>query len=68
MEQLSKHVSAKKNTRNNRRAVFSLRSVPRDYEKDKQDNLSQLSFETSACQDKSLGAEELSAVQLSEVT
>jgi hypothetical protein len=33
MEQLSKHVSAEKITRKNRRAVFSVRSVPRGYKK-----------------------------------
>jgi hypothetical protein len=57
MEQMSKHVSTKTNTRNNRRAVFSLRSVPRGYKKDKEDRLSQSSFEMPACQDVSLGAE-----------
>jgi hypothetical protein len=35
MEQLSKHPSAEENTRNNRRTVFCVRSVPRDYKKDK---------------------------------
>jgi hypothetical protein len=40
------------------RAVFSAWSVPTGYEKDKEDRFSQLSFETSACQDMSLGAEE----------
>jgi hypothetical protein len=34
-------------------------SVPRGYEKNKEDRLRQLSFETPACQDMSLGAEEL---------
>jgi hypothetical protein len=33
MEQLSIHVSAEANTRNNRRAVFSVRFVPRGYKK-----------------------------------
>jgi hypothetical protein len=36
MEQLSKHVSAEKNSRNNRRAVFSVRSLPKGYKKDKE--------------------------------
>jgi hypothetical protein len=31
----------------------------RDYKKDKEDRLNQLSFETPACQDMCLGAEEL---------
>jgi hypothetical protein len=59
MEQLSKQVSEEMNTRNNRRAVFSVRSVPRGYKQDKEFRLSQLSSETPACQDMSLGAEEL---------
>jgi hypothetical protein len=37
MEQLSKHVSAETNSRNNRRAVFSVRSVLRGYKNDKED-------------------------------
>jgi hypothetical protein len=49
MERLGKHVSAETNSRNNRRAVFSVRSVPRGYKKDKEDCLSQSSFETPAC-------------------
>jgi hypothetical protein len=39
--------------------MFSAWSMPSGYEKDKEDHLSQLSFETPACQDMSLGAEEL---------
>jgi hypothetical protein len=39
--------------------MFSALSLPRDYKKDKEDRLSYLSFETPACQDMSLGAEEL---------
>jgi hypothetical protein len=39
MEQLSKYVSAKTNTRNNRRAVFSAWSVPRGYKNGKEDRL-----------------------------
>jgi hypothetical protein len=35
VKQLSKHVSAETNSRNNRRAVFSVRSVPRGYKMDK---------------------------------
>jgi hypothetical protein len=40
MERLSKHVSAEKNTRNNRRVVISVRSVSRGYKKDKEGRLS----------------------------
>jgi hypothetical protein len=40
VEQLKKHVSAEANIRNNKRAVFSVWSVPRVYEKDKEDRLS----------------------------
>jgi hypothetical protein len=72
MEQLCKQVYAEKNTRNNKRAMFSVRSVPRDYGNDKEDIVSQLSFEMPTCQDMSLelnwgtGASELlSAVQFS---
>jgi hypothetical protein len=36
-----------------------VRSVPRVYKKDEEDHLSKLSFETPACQDMNLGAEEL---------
>jgi hypothetical protein len=39
--------------------VFSAWSVPRGYKKDIEDRLSQLGFETPACQDMSLGAGEL---------
>jgi hypothetical protein len=39
--------------------LFSVRSVLRGYKNDKEDRLSQLSLETPACQDMSLGAEEL---------
>jgi hypothetical protein len=39
-------------------AVFSVQFMPRGYKKDKEDKLSQLSFETPACQDISLGAVE----------
>jgi hypothetical protein len=48
MERLGKHVSGKRDSGNNRRAVFSVRSVPRGYNKGKEDRLSQLSFETLA--------------------
>jgi hypothetical protein len=58
MERFCKHVSAQKNSRNNKRALFSVRSMPKVYKKDKEDRLSQLSFETPACQDMRLGAEE----------
>jgi hypothetical protein len=56
MKRMDKHVSAEKNSRNNR-TVFSVRSVPRCYKKGKADHLSQLIYETPACQDMSLGAE-----------
>jgi hypothetical protein len=59
MEQLRKYVSVETNTRHNRRALFSVRSVGRGCKKDKEDRSSQLSFEMPACQDMSLGAEEL---------
>jgi hypothetical protein len=58
MKQLSKQVSAETNTRNSRGAVFSVRFVPRGCKKDKEDRLSQLSFETPTCQDMSLGDKE----------
>jgi CRISPR/Cas system CMR-associated protein Cmr1 (group 7 of RAMP superfamily) len=35
MERLGKHVSAETNSRNNRRAVFSVQSVTRGYKKDR---------------------------------
>jgi hypothetical protein len=38
--------------------------VPRGYEKDKGDRLSQLSFETPACLNMSLGAEEFELREL----
>jgi hypothetical protein len=44
---------------NNGDVVFSAWSVPRGYETDREHRLSGLSFETPACQDMSLGAEEL---------
>jgi hypothetical protein len=59
MERLGKHVSTETNSRNNRIDVFSVRSVPRDYELDKADRLNKLSFETPPCQDMSLGTEDL---------
>jgi hypothetical protein len=58
MERLSKYVSVETNSRNNRRDVFSVSSLPSGYKKAKV-RLSQLSFETPACQNKSLAAEEL---------
>jgi hypothetical protein len=39
--------------------LFSAWSVPRGYKLDNENRLSQSSFETPACQDMSLGAEEL---------
>jgi hypothetical protein len=59
MEQLSKQVSAETNKCNNSGAVFSVRSVSRGYKIDKEDRLSQLSFEMPAYQNMCLGAEEL---------
>jgi hypothetical protein len=41
MEPLGKHVSSEMNSRNNRRFVFSMWSVPKGYKKDKEDHLSQ---------------------------
>jgi hypothetical protein len=58
MERLGKHVSADSNSRNDTGAVFSVRSMPMSYKKNKEDRLSQLSYETPACQDMSLGAED----------
>jgi hypothetical protein len=59
MGRLGKHVSAETNSRNNRTAVFAVRSVIRGYINDKEDRLSQLGFKTPACQNMSSGAEEL---------
>jgi hypothetical protein len=59
MERLNKHVSEKTNSRNDRRALFSVQSVPRGYDKAKEDCLIQSSFEAPASQDMNLGAEEL---------
>jgi hypothetical protein len=59
MERLGKHVSEEINSRKKIEDLFSVRSVPRGYKKDKEDRVSQLNFETPACQDMSLGAEEL---------
>jgi hypothetical protein len=59
MKRLDKHVYEETNLHNTRRTVFSLRSVTMGYKKCKENCLSQLSFETPACQDMSLGAEEL---------
>jgi hypothetical protein len=48
MEQLSKHVSAGTNTSNNRRSVFSVRTVPTGYKKDKEVRFKTIEFrETS---------------------
>jgi hypothetical protein len=54
IEKLSKNVSVKTNTCNKRRAAFS---VPKGYKKDKEDRLSQSSFEMPACYDVSLRAD-----------
>jgi hypothetical protein len=58
IERLDKHVAAETNSSNNRRAVFSVRSVP-EVIKRKIYRLNQLSFETPSCQDMSLEAGEL---------
>jgi hypothetical protein len=58
-EQFSKYVSTETNTCNNRRAVFSVKLVLMGYKNDKEDHLSQLSFETPASQNMSLGLQEL---------
>jgi hypothetical protein len=49
MERLGEHVSTETNSRDNRGAVFSVQSVPRGYEKDKKDRLSQLSSGVDSC-------------------
>jgi hypothetical protein len=43
VEQLSKHIFAETNTRNNRRAVFYVRSAQMGYKKDKEDRNSEWS-------------------------
>jgi hypothetical protein len=43
MERFGKHASAETNSRNNRRAAFFVRFMPRAYKKDKEDPLSQSS-------------------------
>jgi hypothetical protein len=48
MEQLSKHFSAETNTNNNRRAVFSVQSVPSVYKEDKEYRLSQSRVESGS--------------------
>jgi hypothetical protein len=50
MERLGKHISAETISRNNRRALFSLRSMPKGYENDNEDRLSQLSSGFGSCQ------------------
>jgi hypothetical protein len=40
MERLVKRIFAETNSRNNRRVVISVRSVPRGYKKDQEDRLS----------------------------
>jgi hypothetical protein len=57
MEQVSKNDFAEMNIRNNRRAVFSVGSVPRVCKNDEEDRFSQLTFDTPACQDLSSGTE-----------
>jgi hypothetical protein len=60
-QRLGKQVSAATDTQPNIEELlgttFSVRFVPRGYRKCKEDRLSQLSFETPACQDVSLGVE-----------
>jgi hypothetical protein len=46
--------------------VFSLWSVPKGCKSDKEYRLSPLSFEATACQENSLGAEELLPEELRE--
>jgi hypothetical protein len=48
MERQDKHVSEKTNSSNNRRAVFSLPSVPRGYKKNKDDRLNKSSSGVSS--------------------
>jgi hypothetical protein len=57
MEQLGKHISKETNSRNIRRAVFSVRSLPKGYKRTKK--IEVLSFKMPDCQDMSLGVEEL---------
>jgi hypothetical protein len=49
MERLVKHISAEANSCNNRRVVFSVRSMPRDYKKESGDRLNQLSSGVVSC-------------------
>jgi hypothetical protein len=49
MERLGTHVSAQTNSRNNRRAVFSVRSVPRGYKHDKEVCLRQSNSGVGSC-------------------
>jgi hypothetical protein len=58
-ERLDKHASTEMNSCNISSAVLSVRSVPKNYKKDKEDRLSQLSLETPPHKCMSLGAEEL---------
>jgi hypothetical protein len=70
VEQLSKYVSAQTNSRNNRRAVFYVWSVPRGHKRGKEDRLSQFEFRDASLPGYELGSrgieasELLSAVQL----
>jgi hypothetical protein len=47
--------------------LYSAWSVPRGYKKGKEDRLSQFGFETLACQDMSLRAEELELSRVPEL-
>jgi hypothetical protein len=55
MEQLSKRVSVKTNSRNNIRAVFSVRSVPRGYKKGKGDRFKAVEFRDASLPGYKLG-------------
>jgi hypothetical protein len=61
MEQMIKHISVETKSCNNRIFIFSVGSLPRDCERDKEDHLSQSSFETPACQNRNSGVEELNS-------
>jgi hypothetical protein len=56
MEQLSKHVSVEMNSRNNRRVVFSVWSMPRAYDNDKGNRLSRVEFRDASLPGYELGS------------
>jgi hypothetical protein len=56
MERLCKHVSTETNSRNNRKAVFSVRSVPRAYKKDKEGRFKSVEFRDASLPGYELGS------------